>query len=341
MKNIFYFSHINVIGGVESFYWNVAQKYQDKDITIFYKTGDPQQIKRLRELVAVKKFDGQDIKCERAFYNYNTDIIDHVDAKEHIQIIHAMHRFPLTLDDRITKFIGVSQSVCDRFHELTGKEIELVYNPFVVQKPKKILNLISATRLSQEKGRKRMVQFAKILEDKGIMYNWQIFTNDSTPISNPNIIFRKPTLNIIDHIANADYLVQLSDDEAYCYSVVEALSVGVPVIVTDCKVFHEIGIEHGKNGYIVDHELTNVPDIRKKPKFKYEPLQDQWDSMLADGKSEYKEKMKRTVQLKIVGQYFDLQLKRSVHVGEVIEVSMARAEELKDLGLGGDLIGIV
>ena len=39
-------------------------------------------------------------------------------------------------------------------------------------------------------------------------------------------------LNIRDYIAKADYTIQLSDTEAYCYTMIESLLLNVPVIVT-------------------------------------------------------------------------------------------------------------
>ena len=341
MKNIFWFTHINSIGGVESFYWYLAQKYQDRDITIYYKTGDEAQISRLRQFVEVRKHKGELITCEKAFFNYNTDIINYVKAKEYIQILHAVTPFPI--HPKITKVLGVSNAVCDAYRKRTGKDIELAYNPIVVQKPKKVLHLLSATRLSHEKGKARMETLAKILDANDVAYTWEVFTNDKTGINNKNVIFRKPELSIIDHIASADWLIQLSDDEAYCYSVVEALCVGTPVIVTDCKVFHEIGVEHGKNGIVLKHDFKTVPVslIRKGLKFKYDPLPDRWDAILADGESEYKKKFGIMVDLHIIRPYFDLQLKRQVQKGEVITVNMVRADELIEFGVGGEVSGLV
>lgn len=118
MKNIFYFSNINSIGGVESFFYYMAKKYKDRDITVYYRSGDNAQLKRLSEYVRVKKFKGERIECEKAFFNYSLDIIDYVDAKEYIQIIHADYEaMQLTPkhNRKITKYIGVSELACDAF----------------------------------------------------------------------------------------------------------------------------------------------------------------------------------------------------------------------------------
>lgn len=157
-KNIFYFANINSIGGVETFFYYLAKKYSDiADITVFYRNGEYSQIKRLQKLVRVKKFNNEKIKCKKLFINYTHDIIDYVDAEEYIEIIHgdlkALNKAP-RLHPKVTKYIGVSQKVCDSFKELTGKDIELCYNPISIDKPQKVLRLISATRLTKEK-RKR------------------------------------------------------------------------------------------------------------------------------------------------------------------------------------------
>ena len=53
-KNLFYYKHVNAIGGVETFFYEIAKKYgKDHDITLLYQTGDPKQLQRLRELIRV------------------------------------------------------------------------------------------------------------------------------------------------------------------------------------------------------------------------------------------------------------------------------------------------
>ena len=292
-NNVFYFKDINAIGGVEAMFHYLVKKYQDYDITIFYKTGDLQQIKRLQKYCFCKQYNGEKIKCKKAFFNYSKDIIDNIQAEEYIEIIHrdvkALGEWKI--HPKITKFIGVSKLCCDSFKEVTGKDCELIYNPIILEKPKKVLKLISATRLTKEKGKDRIIKLAELFEKERIPYLWLIFTNDVDVIKNPNIIYMKPKLDIIDYIANSDYLIQLSDDESYCYSVVEALTLGTPVIVTDCPVFKELGVVNGKNGWVCDFEMENVDADKiysKELKFTYEPPKDTWREELVKGKKEYK-----------------------------------------------------
>lgn len=335
MKNIFFFRHINQIGGIESYFYYLAKKYQDWDIIIYYMTGDINQIKRLRQYVRVKQYKkNEKIVCDKAFFNFNLDIIDNVEAKEYIQIAHgdykAMGVKPNT-HPKITKYLGVSKQACDTYKEVTGYDTVLAYNPIEIDKPRKVLNLISATRLTKEKGKNRMIKLAQMLDNAGIPYLWTIFTNDTNVINNPNIVYMKPRLDIINYIANADYLAQLSDNEGYCYSVVEALSVGTPVIVTECPVFNEIGVVNGKNGFIVDFDLSNVPinDIyNKELKFEYTPKEDNWADILEKGESTYKEEKKMKFKVKALINFNDLEENTHRNIGDVFECSKIRCDYL-------------
>lgn len=337
-KNVFYFTNINSIGGVETFYWYLVQKYHDRDIVIVYKTGDENQIQRLRKYVRVLQFKGQEINCEKAFFNYTIDIIDHVHADEYYQLVHGDYtKFNVTpyIPPQMNHFLGVSKLVCDTWGQVTGAKAEVAYNPIVIRKPRKVLNLISATRLTREKGKDRMIQLADALDRADIPFVWTIYTDDLQVISNPSIIYRKPKLDIIDYIADADYLVQLSDTEGYGFSVVEALCVGTPVIVTDCPVFKEIGIKNGKNAFVLPFDMSDIPidEIYKGlPPFEYKPKEDRWGEILAKGANSYEKDMKTVVEIVVTNDYFDLQLNKKVFKGDVITVSKVRAEYIIDAG---------
>lgn len=339
MKNVFYFWHINVIGGIETFFYEMVKKYSDDhDITIVYRTGDEEQIRRLKKYVRVKKYNGETLECEKCFFNFNLDIIDKVKAKEYIQIIHgdykAMKLKPNT-HPKITKYIAVSKIVAESFKEMTGFDSKVIYNPITIEEPKKVLFLLSATRLSKEKGKERMIKLGNMLKEANIPYLWLVFTNDTNAIDNPNIAYMKPRLDIRDYIAKADYLVQLSDNEGYCYSVVEALSLGTPVIVTDMPVMKEIGVNKD-NGFILDFNLSNlnIEEIyNKKFDFKYEPKVDTWDKELIKSKSKYKEELKMRFIVEALNTYEEKKiedgaLKRIPKAGEQFEVSKERLDVL-------------
>lgn len=312
--NVFYFKDINAIGGVESFFWYLAKTYNN--IVVYYRNADETQIKRLAHIIEVHKYKGETIKCKRFFCCYNPDILDNVEAEEYIHLVHCDYKqvnFNPITNKKFTKYIGVSKLACDSFTELTGIPCELIYNPVNIEIPKvekqnDKLHLISATRLSKEKGLKRMQQLARLLEINKIDYEWVVYTNRKRqPIGN-NVIYKDSKIDIIKDIAKADYLVQLSDCEAFCYSIVESLMVKTPVIATDLPVLKELGVIHGVNSVICDFNMKNVDiDLIKKKslKFDYNPPKSNWGKYL-DNNSTYNPKEK--IEVFTNKKYLDVEL---------------------------------
>lgn len=339
--NLYYFYAISEMGGIETFFYQLVKKYKDIDLTIVYRVANDKQLARLKEYARCIRYEeGMTFKCTRAFFNFNTDIIDNVEADDYCLVIHGDYEtmvkqgqiFAAPGHKKITKYIAVSERACKGYTALTGKKVELCYNPFVYEKPRKVLNLISATRLTREKGRGRMVQLAQALDKANIPYLWTIFTNDTNAIDSPNVIYMKPRLDIRDYIANADYLVQLSDNEGYCYSVVEALSAGVPVIVTPCPVFKELGLEDGKNCYFLPFDIE-YPPVHKIyneiPKFTYTPPKDRWNELLIPSKSTWLEERDTIYTVSATSAYeqnkiSDAQLHRIPKKGEQWDVDYDR-----------------
>lgn len=73
----------------------------------------------------------------------------------------------------------------------------------------------------------------------------------------PEVNFMGATTNISTYLQDANYLIQLSDNEGFCYSVYEALSMGVPVIVSEWEGVQDI-VTNGKNGYIIEMDMSNL-----------------------------------------------------------------------------------
>jgi len=343
MKNVFYWPNINCIGGVETFLFEMAKKYgKTYDLTLYYKVGDKAQIDRYRKLMRVKQYHGEKIKCEKVFFGWGTDIIDNIEAKEYYQTLHADYKAQNLQpcgDPRITAYLGVSQAVCDVFTETFGLPAELCYNPLTIEKPKKMLRLVSATRLTWEKGAKRISQLADALDAKGIPYTWEIFTNSSTAAvqtNSKNLVFRNIRLDIRNYIADSDYLVQLSDTEAYSYSIIEALALGTPVIVTPWPCLKDLGVVNGVNAFVLPFDMNDIPvDAIYKglKKFKYEIRQDRYNEYFAPGKSNYEKEKLEPVKIRCTHVYYDIMLQKQQNPGDEQIVTRERAEMLCELGV--------
>lgn len=333
--NVFYVPHINVIGGIETFLYELITKYKDEDITIAYtnEKSDYTQIKRYRKYARVIKTTNEKIKCKRLFISYQANI-DLFEADEIIYLIHADYKAQKLLpnnDERIDKYYAVSKAAAKSYEEISGKKVEVCYNPLTIEEPKRVLKLISATRLTKEKGLDRMKILIKLLEENNIPFIWLIFTNKTDAINNPNVIYMKPRLDIRGYIKEADYLVQLSDCEAMCYSVCEALELKTPVIVTDLEVFKELGIENRKHGYKLGLDMKNAPikDIYNNiPKeFNFKTPKDIYNKLLLKDKKTYNGE--KQVYVKALKSYYDIEEQENKTINsKKWKVSVSRAEEL-------------
>lgn len=338
LKNVLYFPHINCIGGIETYCYEMGLKYgKDYDLTLIFHDGDAKMLAKISKVMRVIKYQqGDEIICDTFIFGYGHEIIDHVQANEIIQTFHAdyicRHLNP-SFDERITRRFGVAENTTKgiREHFDWAKDIVTMYNPYTPKKPRKILHLISATRLTPEKGYDRMVNLAGQLEAAGIPFHWLVFTDSSKAFPNRNVTVMPPRMDILDFIADADYLVQLSDTEGYSYSIVEALSVGTPVIVTDIPVAAEQGVVNGKTGFILPFDMSEVPvDAIYKglKKFTCMPRESHYETVLVKGKAKYAEVRKGTVTVQARVRYNDLELGCVVEKGEAIDVKPERADVL-------------
>lgn len=336
-SNVFYIPHFNVIGGIETYIYELAKKYSKYDITVVYSCGDYKQIARLSKYVRVIKNNGEKIKCKRLFIMYKSNL-DLFEADYIIQITHADYKaqnLTPNKDPRINEHYAVSKAVAKSYEEISGLETKVCYNPLTIDKPKKVLKLISATRLTKEKGKDRMIKLANILTNNNIPFLWLIFTNDKQAIDNPNVIYMNPRLDIRDFIAGSDYLVQLSDTEAWSYSVLESLSLGTPVITTPIPCFEEMGIENGKNGYILPFNMKDIPinDIYENiPVFNFKAPKDIYDKLLIKEPSTYDPNKK--VNATCIKGYTDLEDNCKYKKNDIIkDITIQRYEYLKGMGL--------
>lgn len=339
--NVFYQLHINRIGGIETFLYELARlSYENKrDLTIVYRSGDPIQIARIRKycrIVSLAEIE-KPIKCHKAFFNYAVDAIDFFEADEYIQLIHADFKSDILQDwihnnpqsDKITTRYAVSSNNKKSYEEVTHYPVKSVlYNPIHIDNEPRIMTLVSAQRMSEEKGGKRIVKLVKLLDKANIPYVWHIFTDTPVKIDSENIMFHKATLNVRKWLKYADYTVLLSDTEGFPYTIYESLCLGTPIIVTPLLMLDEMGAD-STNSIILDFDMSNVDvkEIYQKAgtfKFKYEPKTDGWLKLL-EGKSNYEY---TEVTVRALCAYYDVCLSKKIEPGQIYEVSKERAKTL-------------
>ena len=346
-NNLFYISNFNTIGGVETYIFELARKYKDYDIVVVYKTGSTEQILRLKNYVRVIKWNNQKFKCKKAFFNYETDIINSIEAEEYIQLIHAMFKtqgISWRIEPKITKYLAVSESAGKEWTELTGKEITHCRNPLQIteEEKKPVLYLVSATRLTPEKGKNRMIKLGKLLNDAQIPYIWLVFTNDTKAIDNSNIVYCKPRLNIrpvLASIKGKGYGVQLSDCEGDCYFTRECEALGLPLLCTPVSSFKEQGLIDGKNCYYIPFNVDEIDNklinkiANKIPKYDGYIKEDNWKEQLVESKSTYQDSLKEKVKVRCIKNYFDIEKQKNITKNDEFIVNKIRAEELIEAGV--------
>ena len=366
---IIYHDYMHCIGGIESWIYYLSEHlYKYYDITFLFNCGSIEQIKRINKYIKVEHIDRNKIyDCDVFLIASNwTEFPQNIKYKKCIAVVHSDYKYykehlknSVALQKKANEYVCVSQKASDSLKELfdnPGIVIENILGNKV--KTNKILHLVSFTRLSEEKGYSRMCKFVKILKDNNIKFDWKIFSDiegkNLNKLDCPEVIFMKPTLDIYDYIVDADYLVQLSDTEAFCYSVHEALQYGTPVIVTDIDVFKDI-VVNGYNGYKFNLDMSNIDNdmldniINHIPNDfvyneRFEELKEKWFEVLGEpveineinedneDDGECKNNINSpTVAVEIIDYYYDKKLKKNMFPGDVIKVDNLRAYELSTI----------
>lgn len=336
--NVYYFNALGEIGGIETFIWEIARKYNKWDVVCIYKCGDPSQVSRLRKIIRTirftKKFD-----CEKLFISHNatdpSELLVDPEKTEVSNIAHANYKvqgIPVNCSPYIDNYYAVSKWTAEAYQELLkekgiDKEVKVLYNPIDTKDTPRLLKLISAQRMTNEKGLKDIVKLAEALNKAKIPFMWLVFTNGEIP-NIPNLIKMEARLDIRQYIKEADYLVLLSKTEGCPYNVLEALDLGTACIVHPIPSLYEIGVNEG-NSYILPFDMENIPveDIYNKiPTFTYKPPKDSYNELIIHKKSDYKND--GLIDVKAIMTYEDIELKKTIIGGTIFQVDRIRADDL-------------
>ena len=320
------------IGGVETWIYNfVSWMSEFYDIIVCYSEEmSGEQIIRLSEKVQVVKLLNRSIACDTVLNMRITDKIpERIRAKQIIQVCHTCKIKEWKIQPNYDRLIYVSDTARQTFEE----KGDVIHN-LTLPEEKKALLLVTASRFTFEKGAERMLKFAEVLKRAEIPFVWLIFTDREIKLTD-GMVKLPPTLNVQAFIQKADYLVQLSDAEAFCYSITEALEAGTPVITTPLTVLKELNFKEGKDGYIIPFDVSGI-DARKflnvpTPEWAWdnEKIVKQWRKILGNTKpkGEYK-KQGAFVKVQIIEDYGDLELGRNVKAGEEIVMRRDRARTI-------------
>lgn len=293
------------IGGIETANQHIARAFKDSNIAFIFNKADQWQVlelARFQDVILddrIRKYEADVLILQN--YHSAAVILNRVKAKKVYQFIHgdlenltkmkAQKNFKMNLDKRIDAYLSVSKEAQRGLKNKFGIESKVlpnILNP-IDEKP---LVFCMLTRATEEKGIDRVIEFAKRLDEAG--KDFVIFlssTIEQLPKSqqleiqnNSRFVTVKPSVYSRELLRAADYLIQLSRNEAYCYSVREALQMKVPVIASRIPVFEKL-IKEGENGYILDDDFENL-DIDKifenipKPKAYSEKIDSNWSKLM-------------------------------------------------------------
>ena len=348
---VVYCGNTATIGGVETFIYNFCKEMcQFYDILVLYTDRmDGLQIIRLAEYVQVKRNDGKLIQCNTAINIRLTDVMPrNVRYKELIQMSHTCQlaksgKWHWTIKKNYNKLVFVSQAAADSFAD-QKLDYEVIPNLTDPDKPRKSLLLVSACRLTWEKGEERVYQLAQAFRNKNIPFVWLVFSNQPLKRVIPGVVHCPSTLDVRSYFQKADYVVQLSDIESFCYTLAEALELGTPVLTTPLEVLPEIGFKDGKNGYVIPFDMKDI-DVEKIykciPHFKELPCRNaelikQWRELLGNTTPTHSyDPGDGFIEVVALQNYNDLELQRYIPIGTKLKMRKERALALISANLVG------
>ena len=276
-----YISFLARIGGIETAIKNMVKAFKNRNLVFIVKSYDDAESlfelgqshkvildapwqKYEGDIMLIMNFDGADFIGDRAKVKkvYEFCHCDWNGLKE-INCKLKLSKYPGA------KYIAVSETCKKGLKDVWGENSTVVPNilfPTDIVKP---ISFLFMSRATEEKGVDVLLDMLKKFDEAGKDY--VVFLCSQIYQAKPEIQRRitangKIVIIPASRYANklllaADYLVQLSSSESYCYAVREALGAGVPCIVSDIPELRKV-IKDGKNGYIVKRDLSNL-DIDK------------------------------------------------------------------------------
>ena len=279
IKSELYYKNVIYIGayidgkfnGYITWLLNVGKCFKDKNITLLYDNMPIVTYDRMAPYFNLVQYKRENnYLCDRLITTYsNYYYPKNIIPLEYCYVfIHGDLSYFYTdnspfKDDIYNKYIAVSKTARDGAVKfLPTKNVDYILNPIKIE-PKEIkkhLYLVSTLRGSSKvKKQDRFEVFAKVLDKKGIPYTWDVFTDKDEGSNNRGLIYRDRVLDPLPYVKDADYFVLFSDSEAFSYSVVEAVKLGVKIIVTPLKVYEELGIMDNPNTTVVPFEYFDDP----------------------------------------------------------------------------------
>lgn len=337
---IIFCEYANKVGGISTFIYEwCLMMHKDHKILFMYDKMDEQQLKRLARVVDCERISHNLRECDTLILNRLTDKIpSNVIYKKVVQMVHACSQIKYQINQDRDFIVNVSQAAKDSWGEASKRGI-VIHNPMFVE-ARRVLRLVSATRIGAvDKGANddRYLKLADMLHKADIPFIWLNFSDKPLPNAPKDFINMPSRLDVQGYIRQSDYLVQLSDREAYSMAILEALCNETAVICTPIPSVKEQGVVDGKNGYIIPYDMNfDVRKLLNIPLFYFDydngEIKRQWEQILNSKPTRTAETTSIRLQV-IVERFLDLELNREFRRGSRIEVRPERAKALIEKGI--------
>lgn len=332
---ILFIMQLHIIGGIETFiYHYLATMSKKYDIVLLTSNIPTDQWIRYSNYAQVVEYNpNMTYSCDTLIMLRVLDTIpQNIHYKQSVQMCHACRTNPKWHIPQDSEYIvNVSQTSKDSFLP-ESRNGTVIHNP-IKKNEKKGLLLVSATRIpAPDKGKNeiRMRKLAEMLNDADIPFLWFNFSEGNITDPPKGLVNVGVYMDIQPYIARADYLVQLSDSEAWSYSILEALIQNTAVLVCPFPSAYEMGIKDGENGYILPYDMNfDVNKLLDVPQFTYkydnEPIIAEWEKILGKAKPKKRKRVNsNSSRVIVLSQYFDLELNRMLDAGTIVEMSNNR-----------------
>lgn len=277
-KNVIYLKNTltAIFNGVITWVTNIGKIFGDKyDITIIYDDIYEETRVKLSKYFKLEHREKYKIYiCDRfieTYLDYNIPNNIFYAEESSVFVTGVMIEDDCLYPDLYDRYFGVSKACRDsiKFGFDTTYKPEYIHNPIMIDNKdiKPHLKLVSTLRSEECKGLSRLEKISEILDEEDIPYTWNVFTDTKEGTNHSGFIYRNSVFNALSYVKDADYLVMCSDIESFCYSVIESLLLDTKVVVTPVKVFEELGVKDGENGFIIPFEYfedENKEKLREK-----------------------------------------------------------------------------
>ena len=344
---VIYRRNLSAIGGLMTFILHFVEQMREQyDIIILCDNFlSPERMLQLLPKVRIIVGKDEPVACDTLIVlSFLDKIPTNVMAQKVVRMCHACRTDrSWSIPQDYDELVYVSRTAMESFGVTDGN----VIHNFKTQDTKSTLFLVSATRLpAEDKGdiETRMRKLCRMMTNAGIEFMWLNFSDGNLKNPPKGFFNMGISYDMEGIIKKADYVVMLSDSECWSYTVLEALTNGVPLICTPFPSAFEQGVEDGVNAHVIPFDMDfDVNVLRSIPIFTYKydnkTIKQQWEEILGEYKPFPLYQPEKTVLVKVITGYDDVLLKR--HLDKGTEHIMTKQRAMQIINTNQNLIEII